>query len=353
MPPVEEEIVVAAPEPSLRDSLSEAFDAAVTPDPVEAKAPDPTPAERSAEEQRARDDKGRFAKPGEAPSPKLPEPTPPQVAAEPPGTIRIPPGLSAATKADFDKLPPHVQQDMIKWQGDLETAKTTWDQKAERFNRLDAVLGPRSERFRLAGMDEAQAVQALLAAQDFLERDPAGALLYLGRQSGVNWQTLFAQLQGQPQGQRPALPPEMQQLAGQVQTLTQTVQQRERADSERQNSEYRQHIEAFKADPKNIYFDNVLPRMSQLLASRQATNLPDAYEQACWADPQVRPLMIQAQTAERTAAVQAEAKAKAQAARYASGSITGSPTPGAKPGQGGPAPSLRDELSRQFDTFAP
>lgn len=360
----------AAPEamPSVRDSLGAAFDAydaanpddgagapaAAAPAPQPAPAAPAAPAEGQAAQPRAAD--GKFAKPGEAPQTKpnsqpnaSPAPAEPQA-----GTIRIPPGLSAATKAVFPTLPQHVQEDLLKWQRDVETAKTTWDQKGERLNRLDAVLAPRQEQFRLAGLDDVRAIETLFAAQDYLQRDPASALIYLGRQSGVNWQAVFAQLQGQrPQGQPAPMPPQLAPLVSHVQSLTTLVAQQQAAAESQKMQGHLDAVSQFAADPKHVYFENVRGRMRALIHSETAKDLEDAYQQACWSDPQIRPLMIQAQDQERQAAATAAASAKAAQARHASGSITGSPTPGATPGGRGPASAtLRDAISAAWDEHA-
>ncbi|HUZ12660.1 MAG TPA: hypothetical protein VMU93_07430 [Caulobacteraceae bacterium] len=227
---------------------------------------------------------------------------------------------------------------------------------AERLGRLEAVLAPRRERFQLAGLDEAQAVQQLLAAHDFLERDPVGALAYLGRQSGVDWNELARRVQGAP-GQTPAQAQiqasALEPLAAEVASLSQAFARREAREAEASARTHLAAVDAFAADPGRVHLGAASERMSQLLRLGAATTLEEAYEQACWADPRLRPRMIEAESQARAAAAGSAARAAglatAAAARHASGSVTGAPTPGARPGA---APSLREELSRAFDAFA-
>lgn len=351
---------------SLRDSLADAFDAATGDDGAaspaggqqQAAAPTPKPAKAAASGEPARDESGRFAKPGEpAQSPQDPKPVDQQAAPGEPqaqaGIIAPPSSWSATAKAEFAKLSPVIQQEVLKRERDMETGKAQWQQGAERLNRLDAVLRPRLERFRLAGVDEARAVETLFAAQDYLERSPVDALLYLGRQSGVDWRSLFQRLQGgqgQPQQQVQALPPEIQHLTQQVQSLTNTVTQQQRAAQEGQLASHVQTVQQFAADPANIYFDNVKTRMSKLIREGDAKDLADAYQQACWADPEIRPLMLSKQQTDQAAQTAAANRAKVQQARNASVSVTGSPAPGASPGGVRPAPkTVRDALSDAWD----
>jgi len=310
---------------TLRETLSLAFD--TEPAPAEAEPPPPPP----------QDD------------PPL-EPAAPGAAAEPAEAPAIPPpaSWSAAAKADFSQLPPHIRQEVRKREEDFEKGLAQQQSRAARLNRLDAVLGPRTERFRLSGLDEAQALQMLFAAQDYLERDPINALLYLGRQSGVDFRALAAALgTTQAPGAPQPLAPELQRLAAQVQTLTQAVDAQHVASEEAQREAYLGEIERFASGPGHVYFDNVSGRMAELIRTGQAAGLDEAYEQACWSDREIRPLMLRAE-----AEAQAQAQhARAAAARHASGSVTGSPSPGARP-DASPKPTLRGELEAAFDALA-
>ncbi len=107
---------------------------------------------------------------------------------------------------------------------------------------------------------------------------------------------------------------------------------------------------AFKSDPGNLSFENVQERMIALLQSRTAKDFADAYQQAIWSDPDVRQALLR-QSQQQGQASDA-VRAKAAQARHASGSITGSPSPGPRPGRGGPAPSLRDELMSAWTQHA-
>ena len=329
------------PAPSIRDELTAAMG---TDAPASEAAPAPaTPAPKPEGNALARAPDGKFAKAPEA-APNTPEPNA-QAAPGPDAsqTIRPPASWSATAKADFATLPPHIQQEVLKREGEIEAGKAQWDQKANRFNRLDAVLSPREEAFRLRGIDEVQAVQSLLAAQDFLERDAPSALQYLARQYGVNLASLAP---GAPQPQQAQLPPAIQQMAQELNTLKQTLAQQSTAAHQQAVSETQAQIDAFSADPANLYFPNVKVTMGKLIAAGEAMGLKDAYDKAVWAHPEIRPLLLRDQQAQGQATQEQQDKARAEAARRASGSIVGSPTPGSSPSGPGPASSIRAELQR-------
>lgn len=333
--------------PSIRESLTAAMGA----EGVQNASPIPSaPAEPPTGSQPRAPD-GKFAKAPEQAQTPSPDPqAAPAVGAEPqtPETIRPPASWSATAKADFAALPPHIQQEVLKREGEIESGKAQWDQKAQRFNRLDAILSPRQERFKLAGIDETQAVQALFAAQDMLESPDAAtranAIRYLARQSGVD---LGALVQGDPQQQPQAqLPPAVQQMAQEIASLKQTLSQQQQFAHQQSASESQAQIDAFAADPAHMYFANVRGDMAALINAGQATGLKDAYDKAIWAHPEIRPILLREQQAQAVAEQERAAKAKAEAARRASGSIIGSPSPGSSAAGAAPAPSIRAELER-------
>jgi hypothetical protein len=307
-------------------------------------APEPAPEPQAEEAPEAsqdgaqRDEQGRFAKKEET---EQNAPASPEEGAEPQAekqeTIRPPASWSAAAKAVFDKLDPVVQQEVLKREKDIETGKAQWDAKGEKLNKFEALIAPRREKLALAGVDEFTAIQQLLAAQDFLERDPRGALQYLAQQYGVQLPGV-----GGPQAQQfqqPANDPNLTALQNQVAQLSQTLNQRQQQDEEAERARHRSEIEAFAANPANLYFENVKADMANLISVGQATGLQDAYEKAIWANPEIRPLLIAAAAPKP----QAEPKVVGKPAGL---SVTGARAPGASQANGSTNPnaSIEDDI---------
>ena len=98
--------------------------------------------------------------------------------------------------------------------------------------------------------------------------------------------------------------------------------------------------------PKHLYFENVRPLMSAFFANGQAKDLEQAYDMACFANPEVR-AALQADM-QRSADAQRleEAKRKTGQAKSASFNPTGQGGIGIA---GATQSSLRDELAAQID----
>ena len=338
---------------SLRDELANALaDAGEG-----AAAADSPPAAAAS----ARDTQGRFARAERDASPSPHEPEAPGAADgsedAPAARIPAPPASwSAAAKADFMSLPDHIRKEVQKREADMERGRAQWQSGAERLNRLDAIFGPRLDQIRMRGMDEAQAIQVLFAAQDVLERNPIEGLQHLARNYGVDLRAL-AQA-GAPQQPGGALAPQVQPpapfstLAHEVATLKDAFAQQQRHVQQVKTTGLDHQLHAFMTDPGNVHFDNVRDRMTALLHAGSAKDFADAYQQATWVDPDVRQALLR-QAEERGQARSLDAaRAKAAQARHASGSITGSPYPGSSPGRGGPAHTLRDELMSAWTQHA-
>lgn len=354
---------------SIRDELAAALaaDPGVQADAAQTTPPAADPAKDAAAEQRARDEQGRFAKSGEAVQAPKPDPKTPQASAVPavapvaeatrqPRTNAPPPSLRATAKAEWNTYPPVVREEMWRLEESVQNAKAEWAPKAERLNRLDAILAPRAERFRSVGVSEDQAVGQLMAAQDYLDRDPINAIAHLARMYGVDLRG-YAQGGGQQQAQQaqpgqlhPAIQQAIQQAVEPLKSaLTQQQQQSEHAT----RSGYNDQVQAFASDPANVYFENVRGEMGELIRSGLAKDLPDAYQKAVWANPEIRPLMLKQQQDQSAAQAQEAARAKAAQARHASGSVIGSPSPGATPGGGSnPNASVLDDLRSAWNEHA-
>ncbi len=325
--------------------------AAATPGPNAVEPPAPAQATTT---QAARDTTGRFAPKGEAQQPAAPAPQgAPAAAAAVQGAaeaVRPPASWSAQAKADFASLAPHIQQEVLKRETDIESGRRGFEAKAQVANQFEELFASRKDKLAMAGMNPVQATQRLLAAQDILDRDPRAGLLALAQAYGIHpSQLVQATGQQQPAPQQAQLHPALQALARDVETLKGSLTQQTQAQAVAEQQRHAETIQQFAADPKNLYFENVRSDMAALLAAGQAKDMADAYEKATWAHPEIRPLLLKQQQAEAQAAAQASAGAKVRQARSAAGSVTGSPSPGSSPAQqSNPNASIEDDVKAAF-----
>lgn len=236
-------------------------------------------------------------------------------------SIRPPASWSAQAKAKFATLDPEVQREVLRREKEVDAGFRKRADELKRYEPLESVIAPYRSKWAASGVDEATAVKQLLAASDWLEKDPNQAIAYLARQYGVNFT-------GQPQAQ-PAMPgpahqgqpnPEMEALKQELSSLKQSMQEREQSTLQSQ-------IEAFANDPANLYFENVRGDMAVLIDSGKAKDLAEAYEMACWMRPDIRPLLQTPQVK----ADPAKDREKAAKAKAAGSSVTGSPSAAGAP----------------------
>lgn len=317
-------------EADLRAALNPAEPEAVeaAPEPVEA-IPVETTAEGAEKPsgERERGPDGKFV----AKSTEMAQDTTEQPAKveTPSESIRPPASWTPAAKAKFATLDPEVQKEVLRREQDVEKGFRDRAEQLKRYEPLENILAPRRALWAAQGLDEASAIKTLLAAQDLLEQDPRKGLEFLAKSYGVD---LAQPVQGQAFAPQPA---------GNSPTPEFTALQQELADLKRQMATQSEaglvsQIEAFRQDPKNLYFENVREDMAVLLNSGKAKDLPEAYEMACWMNPEIRALLQTPQVAPVPAQDVSRKKA-------AGSSVTGSPAQavGAVPNPNG---SIEDDI---------
>lgn len=310
---------------------------------------------------RARDEKGRFAKAGEpvqddaeiaaAPAPE---------GSEPEGPTTPPPhSLAPALKAKWGLLSPEVREEFHRLESGFQQAKNEWAPKGQALNALDAVLSPVDQRLALQGLSRQQYVQSLVAADELLRTNPLEGLRQVAALYGVNLGQQFgsAPTQEQPQGQAPQGMPEqfapwLSQIEQKFGDLNQKLAQREQQEQEAEQTRLRQEIDSFRNNSENLYFENVRDDMARILAANLAPDLPAAYRMACWARDDIRPLMQAADAAKAAKAAQ-KAPAQPQKAAPAGAQINGGQPPSAADGAGRAANlSLEDQVAAALEEVA-
>lgn len=225
---------------------------------------------------------------------------------EPETAILPPHSLKAAVKAVFGTLPKDVQDEFLRIEGEAQKAKTEWASKGEQFNRLNKLFEPIADRLTLSGQTQETYVAALIRADQMLRDNPQQALAQIGQMYGIN----IPGVQAAPQ---PYVDPNVQRLQQTVGQLQQFIQSQQTESEQSKMSAATAELEAFRSDPKHLYFENVRPLMATFMKDGRAGTLEEAYDMAVYADPQIRTL------------VAAGPAAKAAPARPRDISVTGAP----------------------------
>lgn len=284
-----------------------------------------------------RNERGQFAsnKPAEAApetatpaakttdQPAKAEAAPAKPASEPPQS------WSAAAKAEWTKLPPQIQAEIAKREGDVQKG---FEQKAaetkpelEFAQAVKQRFAPYRDEMARRGVNETQALDYLITMEQFARRDPEAYARHVVKELGLDH--LLASPGGPQNGAQqptngqaaPSVDPQVADLRRTVNGLVQHVQSERQSAQNRVLAEATSAISAFKADPANEHFDTVKEDMAVLIGSGRATDLKDAYEKAVWAHPETRAKLLAAQAKADDEKRASEAAAAAASARRAAG----------------------------------
>jgi hypothetical protein len=250
--------------------------------------------------------------------------------------------------AKFEALEPPAQHLFMQRYKDLEGDYTKKTQAIAKYKKrqdaFDEIMQPFKGDFERAGMDDVGAVRQLLAAHDYLRKDPQNAIAWLANQYGVDTSAI---------GNDPALEdefadPQVKQLQQQVAQLTGFIQNQQTQQQSYEQASTQSFIDQFAAEtdasgnPAHPHFEQVRSVMGSLISSGNATDLKSAYEAAVYANPELRQEELK-----RVAASQSQAKVKTEAVQKAKkaqrSKVRGSATPAA---QALPAnASIRDTIN--------
>jgi hypothetical protein len=363
-------------QPSLREIAEAAYDEGTT---------DTTESVESADRGDGRDGRGRFApkervqEPGEA-EPRAPSPEQsveaqerPDPAAQPRDSNQPPEHWSAEFKADFARLSPEGKNILLRRYGEMEADYTRKSQAnasaVQAVNAIQPVFqDPDIARaMQEAGLNPVQVIhdwgRLFKGATSHNPTDRASTLYEMAERMGFDPAKVFATSRPPVQ-----LTPEMEQnpavryfadLQGRtnsdLQALRAELQSFRQAETKRLEEDAvkvtRGSIDAYADEkgpdgrPLRPYFDRVVQRIIDAFRLNPSRDLNQTYDEVCWADPEIRKLMLEA---ERNRAQHTQSNQRAvQAARS---NVRGLTSPVSKPAQEHKGNgSLRDTLENSAD----
>ena len=298
-------------------------------------------------EQRARDEKGRFAaKDSAAPAPK-PDATIPVAEAQPAPAAVEPLKPPSSWKKDywdhFGKLDPAVAKYIHEREQQFASGVSTYRQEAEKAKELYQAIAPFQSILNQHGIQPGQWISQLgNAHMRLVQGSPQEKLAIfqkLAQDYGVSLESVQTGQVGPVEQYLSPLQEQIRQLQGQFSNWQQTTEQQKQQETQQQ-------IEAFKAQAP--HFETVRETMGQLLGAGVAKDLQDAYDKALRMNDELFAQAQQAKQAEAEKARQAAEAARVNKAKANAISVRGSTPAGTtvtKANQG-----LRSMLEEQVES---
>lgn len=237
-----------------------------------------------------------------------------------PAAAKAPVSWSAEMQALFPSLDPKLQAEINRRELEMTRKITSVDDERTLGRKIKETVQPYQAIMAAEGATVDQAFGSFLN-YNFIMRQgtpqqKVQALLNVARVFNVPLQQVLQSPQPNV-GQNPAI----ESLEQRLNRFEQQEQARETQRKQQENAETESQIEAFSKDPAHPYFETVKAHMGALMTNGLAKDLKDAYDQACYAHPQIRSTL----TAAQVAAEQKKLIGNASAARKAAGSVTGGP----------------------------
>lgn len=233
-------------------------------------------------------------------------------------------------------LPDDVKAEIHRRESDAHRGIKQLDELAGFGHTMQSAIAPYMQNIQSSGVAPAHAIHHLLGVEHVLrngsQQEKAAKLAEIARDYQIDLRSVAP---------LPPVDPHVQQIIQQNRDLQQfqmTVQQQ-------QQQAVKSEIEAFRANPENVYFNEVSADMAVLLQTGRAENLQEAYDKAVWMRPDIRQTLVQQQRSD--AQKNAAEQKRKQRAKTAAGSVKGSANP--KATKLNPDASLRDTLSAALD----
>lgn len=228
----------------------------------------------------------------------------PEVPAAPVVESKKAPSSWKREAADaFSELPPHVQDEVLRREGDIHKGIEGYRAQAERAKAFDQAFAPYMQTIQKMGVTPEVAASALFKADNTLRYAPPAVKLQeiqnLAKYYGID-------LQAQ-------IDPNTAELQSRLYQLEQEREQFKQEQQAQTSASLNSDITRFASEPGHEHFDAVRDHMASLLQGGQAKDLQEAYDQAVYANPQTRATVL-AQQLEKT---RAEAQRKANDAKKA------------------------------------
>lgn len=233
--------------------------------------------------------------------------------AAPPAAIEAPRTWRGEASAEWGKLPPVVQQEILKREEDIFRGIEGYKADAAFGNSLKTVLDPYMPTLQQYNIKPEAQVADMMRAHYTLAFGSPQDKLSLVQQIAQDYGIPLDQVGAEPT----YVDPQVQALQNELKDLKSRISGNETQVMEAKKAEITQHVQQFAADPANVHFEELADDIARLLRTGVEKTVESAYQAAIWLNPAVRAKEISRQQAEKAEAGLKEAEAKAAAARKA------------------------------------
>ena len=250
---------------------------------------------------------------------------------------RPPSTWSAKGKASFSKLPKHIQDEIIKREADIGKGISMYKQAANYGRSLGEAIKPYEAMIRSENSDPIKTVQNLLNTAYRLRsgtpQQRGQLVMQIAQEYGADLsQYTSANAENTENQEIPALQQYLNPIQEKLNNLEQVYASQQQAAQQQTQQEAVTSIGSFqnqvdeKGNIRNVHFDDVRNEMADLIenAERQGRqlSLEEAYETACWANPQIRSVKLTQANKKRKEEAQKKSK---QASKIAQTNLSTKP----------------------------
>lgn len=245
---------------------------------------------------------------------------------------QAPSSWSPEAKAEWDKLPPVIKAQALKREQDISRAVQQSADRVKRAESIEKIIEPHKGLLSRSYASTEAGITDLLNTFQASIDNPLGFAAWFLQSRGINPQQLSGVMQQSAQAQ--PQDPNVAALLNRVTGLEGQITQRQQEEKQQLESQATQMFQAFAADPKNSYVNDVMPDMAELLDKGLAENLQDAYDKAIYMRPDLREKIWQERSDAQKKAEQVAREAQAKDARKSAvvAAVT-RPNAGATPSQ--------------------
>lgn len=203
----------------------------------------------------------------------------------------LPKSWKKEMEAHWGKLPKEIHDYVYDREADVMRGIQMYKESSERWGKLVQPYEPLLRE--QPQVDPVQLLQTLMNNHLAIVRGTPEQKKALAQQLIRSYGIELGQADG---GNQAPSNQELMALRQEINALKQGWTQAQEAQFNVEVADQKKKIEAFAADPKNKYFEEVGWDIHRLLENKVADTLESAYEQACWLNPGVRAKMLAEQS---------------------------------------------------------